>query len=334
MATPGTPKSGSIPNITVPTQLVDPAILTAPAKDNRVWTDQEEYLLSLWADRALCYKLIHEESQSLYQKYHKWFTIPVIILATLTGTANVAIAAYVPIAYMAYAQLVIGVVNLSSGVLSTVQNYLRSAEKAESHRHAAISWGKLYRSIYVEMSLSRDKRKPVTDFMRMSKNEYDRLIDNNPNVKRSIFMKFSARAANNPSIILPEECGNLLHASSWEHVSAYRLHVMETRGNKAEEDALQDTLQDAKSVTNSDAHLDSLSVEVLPVKDASQIIQNSIKLAKEVVQEVQEEVQEVVQEFQEVAQNVAQETAQNVQEAVKSASANPTLFHLVFPKAI
>ena len=242
MATPGTPKSGSIPNITVPTQLVDPAILTAPAKDNRVWTDQEEYLLSLWADRALCYKLIHEESQSLYQKYHKWFTIPVIILATLTGTANVAIAAYVPIAYMAYAQLVIGVVNLSSGVLSTVQNYLRSAEKAESHRHAAISWGKLYRSIYVEMSLSRDKRKPVTDFMRMSKNEYDRLIDNNPNVKRSIFMKFSARAANNPSIILPEECGNLLHASSWEHVSAYRLHVMETRGNKAEEDALQDTL--------------------------------------------------------------------------------------------
>ena len=130
------------------------------------WSDQEEYLLSLWADRALCYKMMHESAQRIYKRQHMWFSIPVIIMSTIAGTANVAIASYVPAAYQSTAQLVIGAVNLMSGVISTLQNYFRAAEKCEGHRHASVGWGKLYRSIFVELSLSRDKRKPVIDFMR------------------------------------------------------------------------------------------------------------------------------------------------------------------------
>ena len=202
------------------------------------WSDQEEYLLSLWADRALCYKLMHEEAQRIYKRQHMWFSIPVIILATLAGTANVAIASYVPSMHMSTAQLVIGGVNLFCGVLSTLSNYFRAAEKCESHRNASVGWGKLYRSIFVELSLERDKRKPVVDFMRLSKNEYDRLTDNSPTVRASIYEAFSIdAAAHNSVIILPEECGNLMHTSSWEHVSNYRINLMQSRGGTVQEAA-------------------------------------------------------------------------------------------------
>ena len=60
------------------------------------YSEQEEYLLSLWADRALCYKMMHEEAQQGFKKQHMWFAIPVIILSTLTGSANVGISTYVP----------------------------------------------------------------------------------------------------------------------------------------------------------------------------------------------------------------------------------------------
>jgi hypothetical protein len=175
--------------------------------------------------------MLHESAKHLYKRQHMWFSIPVIILSTLAGTANVAIASYVPTEHISIAQLVIGGINLFCGVLSTLSNYFRAAEKCESHNNAAIGWGKLYRSIFVELSLAREKRKPVSDFMRLSKNEYDRLTDNSPSVRTSIYEGFSLKLGPKSTIILPEECGNLLHASSWEHVGDYRVHVMEARGS-------------------------------------------------------------------------------------------------------
>jgi hypothetical protein len=180
--------------------------------------------------------MLHEDAQRIYKRQHMWFSIPVIILATLAGTANVAIASYVPNEHISTAQLVIGAVNLFCGVLSTLSNYFRAAEKCESHRNASVGWGKLYRSIFVELSLAREKRKPVSDFMRLSKNEYDRLTDNDPSLRSNVFKDFVDKVAmNNSVIILPEECGNLMHTSSWEHVASHRVRVMESRGSVIEE---------------------------------------------------------------------------------------------------
>jgi hypothetical protein len=214
----------------------EPTLTPTEPKPPIKWSDQEEYLLSLWADRALCYKMLHEDAQRIYKRQHMWFSIPVIILATLAGTANVAIASYVPNEHISTAQLVIGAVNLFCGVLSTLSNYFRAAEKCESHRNASVGWGKLYRSIFVELSLAREKRKPVSDFMRLSKNEYDRLTDNDPSLRSNVFKDFVDKVAmNNSVIILPEECGNLMHTSSWEHVASHRVRVMESRGSVIEE---------------------------------------------------------------------------------------------------
>ena len=241
-----------------------------------VWSDQEEYLLSLWADRALCYKMLHEEAQHLYKRQHMWFSIPVIILSTLAGTANVAISSYVPAAYMSTAQLIIGVVNLISGIISTLSNYFRAAEKCESHRNAAVGWGKLHRSIFVELSLERDKRKPVVDFMRLSKNEYDRLTDNSPDLRASILAKFSERTAGNPSIILPEECGNLMHTSSWEHVGGHRVRMLEARGsirNPLSEVELLAKFEDCASVMLGAAQAKAAGAALLAIDKTADLAQ-------------------------------------------------------------
>ena len=55
-----------------------------------VWTEDHENILVDWADKAMCYRWLHSKSNQHFSTMNTWFTIPVIIMSTLTGTANFA----------------------------------------------------------------------------------------------------------------------------------------------------------------------------------------------------------------------------------------------------
>ena len=54
------------------------------------WTQEHEQLLIEWGDKAMCYRWLHSKSNAMYSNLNTWYTIPVIIISTLTGTANFA----------------------------------------------------------------------------------------------------------------------------------------------------------------------------------------------------------------------------------------------------
>ena len=54
------------------------------------WKAEEEELLKQWGDKAQCYQWMHARSRKIYQCKNAGFTIPVIIISTITGTANFA----------------------------------------------------------------------------------------------------------------------------------------------------------------------------------------------------------------------------------------------------
>lgn len=202
--------------------------------DIREWSEQEEYLLVLWADRSMCYRILNERAHRMFYTEHLGFSIPVIILSTIAGTANFAIQSYVPESYQSTAQMIIGVVNIFCGILTTLHNFFRSSEKCEAHRNSSSSWGKLYRLIFVELSLERKKRKPVKDFVRQCKNEYDRVFEQSPVIPSNILEEFRVSLLS-PNVIIPEECGNLIHTSSWEHVKNERIRILEWKEKEKED---------------------------------------------------------------------------------------------------
>jgi len=205
------------------------------------WSEQEEFLLALWSDRSLCYKLMTERASRKFHKEHLFFSIPVIILSTLCGSANLAVQSYVPVAYQSLASMAIGVTNLCVGVITTLANFMRSSEKCESHRNSSTSWGKLHRLIYTELSLERNKRKPVKDFMRQAKNEYDRILDQSPVIPGSIMRPFVEDIKRHPKLLLPEECGNLLHTASWERVREQRIAFLSAQDGEQMIEVMNET---------------------------------------------------------------------------------------------
>jgi hypothetical protein len=58
--------------------------------ERNFWKSEEEDLLQQWADKAQSYQWMHTKSHEIYRKKNALFTIPVIIISTLTGTANFA----------------------------------------------------------------------------------------------------------------------------------------------------------------------------------------------------------------------------------------------------
>lgn len=172
------------------------------------WTREQEFLLAEWAEKASCYRWLHGRAEKKYRKANYSFTIPVIIMSTLTGTANFAMDSFVPEEHKKTAMAAVGGVNIFAGIISTLQNFLRYAELMESHRASGISWSKLNRDICIELALDPPRRKPARDFLNICRAEYDRLIEQSPMIDDSIIAQFHHKFPN-IEINKPEMCNGL-----------------------------------------------------------------------------------------------------------------------------
>ena len=47
------------------------------------WNDENELILKKWADKALCFKTMHDRATKKYWCLNAWFSIPVIILSLI-----------------------------------------------------------------------------------------------------------------------------------------------------------------------------------------------------------------------------------------------------------
>ena len=137
------------------------------------WTPEHEKILIEWADKAMCYRWLHSKSNALFSRLNAWYTIPVIVISTLTGTANFA-QERVPSAYQNYFVMLVGAFNITAGIITTIQQFLKITQLNEAHRVSSIAWDKFYRNIKIELAKHPYERIDVKQMIKMSKEEFDR----------------------------------------------------------------------------------------------------------------------------------------------------------------
>ncbi len=158
-----------------------------------IWTEEIENLLAEFGEVALCYQYLHAFSQRKYRKKYHHYQIPIIVLSTLTGTANFAAESYVPEAYKHGFSAGIGSLNLAAGIMGTLLAFLKYAEIYEGHRIAALAWSKLSRTIEIELTLHRDRRKPCKEFLKVCRSEYDNLLESSPQIDLDVISMFNKK---------------------------------------------------------------------------------------------------------------------------------------------
>jgi hypothetical protein len=176
-----------------------------------VWKPEHDKILVEWADKAMCYRWLHAKSNTRYSYLNAWFTIPVIVISTITGTANFAQDRFGE-DYKSLAVMVIGGFNIFAGIITTIQQFLKITQLNESHRACTIAWDKFYRNVKIELSKHPTERTPVDTFLKSSKEEYDRLMETSPIIPTEVIKQFKSYFKDDvySKISRPEVCDVLI----------------------------------------------------------------------------------------------------------------------------
>ena len=226
------------------------------------WTCEHEQILIEWADKAMCYRWLHSKANAMYSSLNAWYTIPVIIISTLTGTANFA-QERVPLAYQNYFVMIVGGFNILAGIISTIQQFLKITQLNEAHRVSGIAWDKFYRNVKIELAKHPDERMPVLQMIKMCKEEFDRLMETSPVIPDKIVKTFKISfndTLNFDKIVKPEICDVLIstdtYRNPWYNSENQEKIIQETLKNKA----LQDKNEKKTVETNNNTVRDFKSV--------------------------------------------------------------------------
>lgn len=161
-------------------------------QDVKIWHPQQEQLLRDWAEISSGYRWLHDTAYRKYKKQSLNFTIPVIIMSTVTGTANFAQESF-PVSWQHFVPMVIGFVNLVAAIITTISQFLKINELMEGNRVASISFGKLARNVTVELNLPHNERTSVgAEFLRTCQAEFDRLIEQSPPIPKDTLCAYKS----------------------------------------------------------------------------------------------------------------------------------------------
>ena len=153
-----------------------------------------------------------------YKKLNYGFSIPCVILSTILASATFSISGDggpIPNEYKAYATYTIGGLNIFVGILQTLQNLFKYAQNSEAHDNVSKQWYKLYRVINTEVNLERNKRRDADEFLKYCRTEFDRLVEQSPNIPRKIIEEFKRKFKNTVELQLPDICDVIEHTSTY-----------------------------------------------------------------------------------------------------------------------
>lgn len=279
------------------------------------WSDENENILVEWCDVAQCYKWLNARSHTNYSYMHAWFTIPAITLSTVSGTASFAQAS-LPVAYQTYAPMVIGSINIFIGILTTVQQYLKISELNEAHRVSSISWDKFARNIRIELSKAPNERMDAGQFIKLCRQEFDRLMETSPMVKQYVideFNKVFKGKENSPErkffdeLRKPDVCNIIVSAERYKYgygSQPLEITLSSDNNNEDNEKQRQIFISKEQELIEKERRIHRKEVEEMEKKREKRELQNKFhRTVVEMSNRVKDEMKKI-DEFVDVFQNM------------------------------
>jgi hypothetical protein len=159
-------------------------------KETHHWCEKQEKLLKSWAERAAGYRWLHNHARIHYKKQNDWLAYPSIIIASITGVGGFAVlnpsgnedVSVDTKNKIMIIQYMFAFLNVLGGILTSISKFSQSSTLADAHSLMCVQYSKYYRNIDMELSLDTADRTSVIDFVKKCREEYDRLLDDAPDI--------------------------------------------------------------------------------------------------------------------------------------------------------
>jgi len=147
------------------------------------WSDETEEILIKWGEQAQTYRWMYSQKEiNVYEHI-------ALIAAAINAGINFTIT-LLPEKEQKYSLFITGILNITALVITAIYKILTSQEIPVEQRIASLAWGRLYRSIQIELCKSRNDRENYTTFIKSKREEYDRLIECSPSISEKVIKKY------------------------------------------------------------------------------------------------------------------------------------------------
>jgi hypothetical protein len=145
------------------------------------------------SDKILTDRDLHIEASKLWATFGERYTvIPVLLLNTASGIVNFSVSGNIPQHWNYY----IGTFNLVAAMMTSVSQYFRPIEKSEQHLHIARRFGRLHRTLQLELEIPKRERQLYSECLRTIKMEIDNIKTEAPILPNAAYEQFYNLAEN------------------------------------------------------------------------------------------------------------------------------------------
>jgi len=164
-----------------------------------VWCPKQEQLLVRWAEKAAGYRWLHNHARLHFKRVNDYMSYPSIVISSITGVGGFAVLNPAGSENVQSAtknkilivQYLFAFLNVVGGILTSLSKFSQSSQLSEAHSVMCVQYSKFYRNIDMELSLDPEHRQDVIEFVNMCRQEYDRLLDDAPDIPANAIIEFN-----------------------------------------------------------------------------------------------------------------------------------------------
>jgi hypothetical protein len=146
------------------------------------WSDNMENLMKQWGEKAAGLRFMHAHSGSIWKAFSDKLAITGIVVTGIASTVSL-IATSIDDEDVKEAVLFgVGGVGLVSTLIQSFKKFYNAEEKAADHGSVAKQFGSFYRTMTLQMGMSREDRDPSDVLTTWALKEYERLQQEAPNI--------------------------------------------------------------------------------------------------------------------------------------------------------
>jgi len=173
------------------------------------WNDELTNYLKNIGEFSQIYSLLHKLSEKKYNKISYCMDIPNIIISTIAGTLSISSSGLFS-GREKEASVFIGILSLTSSILTTINSYFGFKKRSENHRLCSIQYQKIYFKIDLILGLKNNERPPIAEFIKYISDEYNRLSEISPIIDKEILNEFKEKYKEYKNIVsFPAEMNGL-----------------------------------------------------------------------------------------------------------------------------
>lgn len=151
------------------------------------WNNDIEDLLKCWGEKSAGLAILHNKDRRYWRKKSNNLSIACIIITTLSSSLSLSSTSS---QYYTLIMYLVGIIGMVSSLLQSFKQFYNADEKASEHRLTAKQYSNFYRAIKLQLTLKREDRVIIKDFINWAFKEYEKLQQEAPIVNENTIIEF------------------------------------------------------------------------------------------------------------------------------------------------